>query len=256
MTRLMRIVVTGTDTDVGKTVFAAGLVVSLGARYWKPIQAGLSGETDSDVVRRIAGLERQDRQKAHRLLDGREGGDSREHRGRRELRDRREDQARGEEHDEADRVVPEVYRLRMPASPHIAARHEGLTLDFERIENALPEETNQPLIIEGAGGLMVPIDDRHSMIDLFDRWKLPVVLCARTSLGTINHTLLSLEALERRGIPVVGVAFGGQREDEVETTIVTRSRVRHLGRLPRLEMLDQPSVARAFAEHIRLEAFR
>ncbi|MCB9652835.1 MAG: ATP-dependent dethiobiotin synthetase BioD [Deltaproteobacteria bacterium] len=213
-TSTFRIVVTGTDTDVGKTVFSAGLVAALGARYWKPIQAGLGSETDSEVVKRLANLE-------------------------------------------SSRVLPEAYRLSMPASPHIAAAHEGLTLDFARVVDALPDPaTSGSLVVEGAGGLMVPIDDRHTMIDLFARWKLPVVLCARTSLGTINHTLLSLEALERGRVPVVGVAFFGDGEDDVEATIVARGRVRHLGRLPRLKALDSLSLSRAFADHIDLDSIR
>ena len=204
-----RIVVTGPDTGIGKTVFAAGLVDRLGADYWKPVQAGLEGETDSETVARLAGI-----------------------------RD--------------ERIRPEAFRLNLPASPHFAAASEGISIDLEALE---PPATRRPLVIEGAGGVLVPLTSTATFADVFARWRFPVVLCARTSLGTINHTLLSLEALRRRAVPVLGVAFLGDVEAETERIITVMGGVRHLGRLPRLEPLSPNGLRQAFSEAFRVEDF-
>ena len=197
-----RFIVTGTDTDVGKTVFAAGLAAALGAGYWKPVQAGLEGETDSATVSRLA----------PRVA-----------------------------------VLPEAYRLTTPCSPHAAARIDGVTIDPARL--CLPAG-DEPLVIEGAGGVLVPLAEGLLAADLFAQWGLPVVLVARTALGTINHTLLSLEALRARTIPVVGVVFNGADEPVAEEAVIRIGQVRHLGRLPRLDPLDADTLAAAFAAHI------
>ena len=198
--RNRRLVVAGTDTGVGKTVLSAALCLKLGAAYWKPVQAGLDGETDSDVVRRL-GVP-------------------------------------------AARVLPEAYRLRLPASPHIAAAAEGIEIDPSRLA---PPPTDLPLVIECAGGLMVPLTPTLLQIDQIARWDAPVVLAARTTLGTINHTLLSLGALRARDIACAGVVFIGAAEEAVERTIAEIGRVRWLGRLPRLEPLDAATLATATA---------
>lgn len=203
------IIVTGTDTGIGKTVFSAALTGALRARYWKPVQSGLEEETDSELVARLGGL--------------REG-----------------------------QVLPELYRLNTPASPHYAARLDGVEIDLDRL---VPPEGEGPLVIEGAGGLMVPLNETATYIDVFARWKHPVVLCARTMLGTINHTLLSLEALRARDIPVLGVAFVGDEMGETQRIIGVMGKVRVLGRLPMLETLDRDSLAAAFAAHFRLADF-
>jgi dethiobiotin synthetase len=201
--------ITGTDTDVGKTVFAAALVGAIGGCYWKPVQCGLEPETDSEIVRRLSGLA-------------------------------------------ADCVLPEVYRLKMPASPHIAAAAEGIEIDPERL--ALPH-AGRPLVVEGAGGLMVPLTPSMVVIDLIARLRLPVVLCARTRLGTINHSLLSIEALRRRDIPIHGIAFVGDEERGAEDTVVAIGGVRRLGRLPMLAELSPHALQQAFAQHFRREDF-
>ncbi len=195
------VVVAGTDTDVGKTVFSAGLTSVLNAAYWKPVQSGLAGETDAQCVQRLAQIG-------------------------------------------ADRIVPSVYELNLPASPHIAARHDGI--DIRRRHLDLPSVA-RPLVVETAGGVMVPLSERLLQIDLLAHWQQPVILVARTRLGTINHTLLSLEALRRRRVPVLGVAFVGDPEPEPEATIVRMGRVRRLGRLDRIEPLDASSLKRAFS---------
>ena len=206
-----RIVVTGTDTGIGKTVFSSGLANLLGANYWKPIQAGLDGETDSQIVARLGGLS-------------------------------------------ADRILQERYRLRTPASPHYSAELDGVRLEADSLD--LPDTGGRPLVIEGAGGLMVPLSGDTLYIDVFERWRLPVVLCASTKLGTINHSLLSIEALRKRDIPILGMAFIGERNAETQTVIREMGRVRWLGRLPWLADLTADRLQTAFKASFRADSFK
>ncbi|MDX8525923.1 dethiobiotin synthase [Mesorhizobium sp. MSK_1335] len=193
------IVITGTDTGIGKTVFSAGLAGLLDGFYWKPVQSGLEEETDSEVVERLAGLP-------------------------------------------PGRVLPEVYRLRRPLSPHRSAEIDGVAIEATKLSlPALPG----PLVIEGAGGLMVPLNRQTRFIDIFQQWRLPVILCARTALGTINHTLLSIEALRARSIPLIGVAFIGDEMADTQKTIVEFGNVRQLGRLPHLDPLTSATLSDA-----------
>ena len=205
----MTIIVTGTDTDIGKTVFAAGLTAALGARYWKPVQAGLADGSDAASVVTL-GVP-------------------------------------------ADRVLPEAYRLTTPCSPHLAAEIDGVTIEADRL--ALPE-VDGALVVEGAGGVMVPVTRELIFADLFARWGKPVVLVARTGLGTINHSLLSIEALRNRGVPILGIAFVGDAVEDSEATIAALGKVPRLGRLPRLDPLNAATLAEAFAANFDLEAFR
>lgn len=203
------VIVTGTDTDVGKTVFAAALTRALNASYWKPIQCGLEGGGDRERVRTLAELP-------------------------------------------SERVLREAYRLALPASPHRAAEAEGMEISLAKVR--LPE-VEGPLVVEGAGGLMVPVNRQTLMIDVFASWRLPVVLVARTALGTINHSLLSIEALNGRNIPIVGVAFIGDEVADTERTIVEMGNVHRLGRLPHLDAVTPAKLADAFEAHFRVEDF-
>jgi dethiobiotin synthetase len=204
-----RIVVTGTDTGIGKTVFAAGLTWLLDGIYWKPVQAGLDAETDAQTVRRLSGLE-------------------------------------------PERILPEAWRLKTPASPHLAAERDRVTLLPDTLS---PPSTTRTLVIEGAGGLLVPLTRTTLLIDVFARWRAPTVLCARTTLGTINHTLLSLEALRRRAIPIIGVALLGDPHEDNERTIESMGEVRILGRLPRLDPLTPDALRTSFAAAFAPTAF-
>lgn len=204
-----RIVVTGTDTGIGKTVFAAGLTALLDGIYWKPVQSGIEEESDSEIVARLAGLS-------------------------------------------PERVLPEAWRLEEPLSPHRAAELGGVEIDAEAL--ALPT-TGLPLIVEGAGGLMVPLNRRTLYIDVFARWAAPVVLCARTGLGTINHTLLSIEALRRRSVPLLGVAFIGDEMTDTQRTIAEMGKVRVLGRLPPLDPLTPDALAKAMRANFNAADF-
>lgn len=153
-----------------------------------------------------------------------------------------------------DRLLPETYRFAMAASPHRAAEAEGVTVSVTNLQK-LPEVAG-PIVIEGAGGLMVPLTREALLIDLFAAWRLPVVLVARTALGTINHSLLSIEALNGRNIPILGIAFVGDEIPDTERTICEMGGVRRLGRLPHLDPLDRTSLSEAFAENFRLEDVR
>jgi dethiobiotin synthetase len=151
----------------------------------------------------------------------------------------------------AHKILPEVYRLQAPLSPHRAAELE----DIEIRRDAFEMPNADPLVIEGAGGLMVPLRRDWLIIDLFADLQLPVILCARTALGTINHSLLSIEALRLRDIPIVGIAFIGEANADSENTICAMGGVRRLGRLPRLEKLERETLARAFHDNFDMAEF-
>ena len=202
-------VVTGTDTDVGKTVFAAALTGALDAHYWKPVQAGLEEGGDRAQVARLAGLAE-------------------------------------------DRVLPEAYRLATPCSPHRAAEIDGVIIDPDGL--ALPPQ--RPLVVEGAGGALVPLGGDLLYADLFAHWGLPTVVVARTALGTINHSLLTIEALRARGVAVHGIAFVGEAIEDSEATICRMGAVERLGRLPMLDSLEPDTLADAFARNFDLADFQ
>lgn len=142
------------------------------------------------------------------------------------------------------RFHPSAYRLEAPLSPHEAARREGITIDFERI--ALPE-TGRPLVVEGAGGILVPLNERAFMTDLIAKFGLPAVVVARAELGTINHTLLTVEALRARGLPVAGVVMNGAPNAANRRAVERFGRVRVIAEFPRLEPLDAETLAAAAA---------
>jgi dethiobiotin synthetase len=204
------VVVTGTDTGIGKTVFAAGLTAVLGAHYWKPVQAGTAGETDSETVARLSGLQ-------------------------------------------SSYILPEAYRLALPASPHLAARQDGVVIDPAGL--SLPQ-VDGPMVIEGAGGVLVPLAGTLLSADMFALWAAPVILCARTSLGTINHSLLTVEALRARSIPILGIVFIGEAHEENEHIIPLLARVPSLGRLPWLRPLTDATLASAMLDAIDITAIR
>lgn len=192
------IVVTGTDTGVGKTVASAALAWRLGATYWKPVQAGREeGESDREAVARLAGVE----------------------------------------------TLPEAYFLETPCSPHRAAEIDGVTIDPARLTPPAGR-----LVIEGAGGALVPVTRDLLYADLFARWGLPVVIVARTALGTINHSLMTIEVLRARGVTVAGILFSGDEVPDSQATICAMGRVASLGRLSRLDPLTPDSLRAAAAQ--------
>ncbi|HEV3327576.1 MAG TPA: dethiobiotin synthase [Puia sp.] len=170
--------ITGIGTGVGKTLVAAIVTEALGAAYWKPVQAGFDEGTDTGWVgERIS-------------------------------------------HPEG-RLFPETYKLALPASPHIAARQEGVTISLDRIVahfhafGAAPgpdSSTIHPpfLVIEGAGGLLVPLNDTQFVLDLAQRLDAVVLLVSRNYLGSINHSLLTAAACRAQGLRVAGWIFNDQ----------------------------------------------
>lgn len=152
----------------------------------------------------------------------------------------------------ADRILPEAYRLATPCSPHRAAEIDGVTIDPDRL---LPPRTAEPLVVEGAGGALVPVTRSLLYADLFARWGHPVVIVARTELGTINHSLLTVEALRARGVPILGIAFNGDPAEDSEATIAALGSVKRLGRLPRVAPLTAAALRDAFLDAFRLEDF-
>jgi dethiobiotin synthetase len=139
-------------------------------------------------------------------------------------------------------IRPEAYRLVTPASPHLAAEIDGVNIDLETL-------TPPPgdLIVEGAGGALVPVTRTILYADLFAKWQIPVIVCARTMLGTINHSLLTIEALKSRCVPIHGLAFLGDAVEDSEAIISDISGVRRLGRLPIIDPLTPETLADAFA---------
>lgn len=197
-----RFFVTGTDTNVGKTVVSATLCAALDAFYWKPIQTGTREGTDRAAVMRLAGLARE-------------------------------------------RTIPEVYRFAPPVSPHLAARRAGVRIDLRKI--AMPDlapENN--LIAEGAGGALVPINDTQLTTALMAHLGLPVLLVTRTSLGTINHTLLSIAAIRAAKLDLRGVIMVGKRNIENRKAIEHYGDISVVGFLPPLAKLNRTALLRAF----------
>ena len=179
--------VTGTDTDVGKTVVCSWLMLAL------------DGETDEAMVRRLTGLPNE-------------------------------------------RFHDSAYRLKAALSPHEAARREGIAIDINRM--MLPRH-RRSLIVEGAGGLLVPLNGESFVADLIAKLGLPVILVARSQIGTINHTLLSLEALRARQIEIAGVVINGPANPANRDALANFGRVPIVAELPVFEPLDRASVAQA-----------
>jgi dethiobiotin synthetase len=170
-----RLIVAGTDTNVGKTIVSSILVAKLNAHYWKPVQCGeLDTGGDSATIKKLTGIEE-------------------------------------------NRIIPEAYRLKMAASPNQAAEAEGITIEDKNL--ILPSHDGA-LVVELAGGLMVPLRDNLLQIDQIKVWNLPVVLVARSKLGTLNHTLLSLEAMEKRKIQVAMLILNGEKHEENYKTLL------------------------------------
>ena len=163
-----RLIVAGTDTNVGKTIVSSLLVTKLNANYWKPVQCGeLDTGGDSATIKKLTGIKE-------------------------------------------NRIIPEAYSLKLAASPNQAAEAEGIII--ENVKLKLPNN-DRALVIELAGGLMVPLRDDWLQIDQIKVWDLPVVLVARSGLGTLNHTLLSLEAMEKRSIRVHTIILNGEKHE-------------------------------------------
>ncbi len=184
----MKVFITGTDTNVGKTLISSWIALHTEFSYFKPIQTGTSDGLDSFEVQKLSDT----------------------------------------------KIYPESYAYKDPLSPHLAAKLENDMIDIEKI--FLPPSRN--LIIEGAGGVLVPINDTYLMVDLIKKLDVPVILVARTNLGTINHTLLSLEALRSRNIEVIGVIMNGEQNPKNSHSIELYGRTSVLAEFPKLESVS------------------
>ena len=153
----------------------------------------------------------------------------------------------------AERLLPEAYRLTTPCSPHRAAEIDGVTIDADGLE---PPHCDRPLVIEGAGGVLVPFTRQATFADVMARWQLPTVLVAATSLGTISHSLAAIEALRARGVDIRGIAFVGDAVEDSEATIAAMGKVKRLGRLPIVSPLEPSTLAAAFAANFDPADFR
>jgi len=141
-----------------------------------------------------------------------------------------------------------------PVSPDLAARWAGVEIDLGRI--ALPSIMNNDwLVIEGAGGVLVPVNQKQFMLDLMVKLKLPVILAARSGLGTVNHTLLSLAALHAAELQVHGVVLIGDQNRENRETIERFGHVRVIGEIPRLPNLHRTALMQVFLNHFDRAAF-
>ena len=194
----LRLVICGTDTDVGKTIVSALFVQGLEATYWKPVQSGTEGSGDRQRVIDLLKLPQE-------------------------------------------RWHPEAYAFQAPVSPHWAAEREGKCIDPDQLQ--LPAIAG-PLVVETAGGLMVPLTRQWLQIQQLERWQLPVVLVARSELGTLNHTLLSLEALRKRNIPILGLVINGPAHADNPRTLNELGQIPLLCELPPLEQLNAAALAR------------
>ena len=197
--------ISGTDTNVGKTIVSAILVNKLDAIYYKPIQCGLdeNGRRDSDIIREIC---------------------------------------------ENSTVWNETYFFKKPLSPNIAADKEGKKILISKFNSKITFNLNKKLIIEGAGGLNVPINDEKLVVDLVSFFKLPIILVCRTSLGTINHTLLSINLLKYKKIKLHGLIFVGERIKETQDTIkkfgtkIYGKEIKILARIPFKKQINKTEI--------------
>ncbi|MCA6079104.1 dethiobiotin synthase [Fulvivirga sedimenti] len=135
-------------------------------------------------------------------------------------------------------IHPERYHLKLPASPHLAAKEEGITISLNDFE--LPSTGN--LIVEGAGGLMVPLNDDDLVIDLPLKWNMPIILVCNIYLGSINHSLLSIEYLKNRNANVAGIIFNGPETRSTESIIEQKCPWPVLLRVRKIDNLSGQSI--------------
>lgn len=210
------IIIAGTDTGIGKTMCSALLMSVLHGTYFKPIQSGSKEDSDTLTVKQLSELD--------------------------------------DKH-----FLKEKHLLIEPLSPHLAAEIDGIAISKEDL--TLPKDVNfKPLIVELAGGLMVPINRQTLYIDILKNWKTThnakVILCARTTLGTINHTLLSIEALKTRNIDIMGIVFIGEENHDNQWTITEFSGVKNLGSIPPLAKINRVTLIDTFYDNFDVNYFK
>lgn len=203
--------VTGTDTNVGKTVLSALLVAALDAIYWKPIQTGASEGTDRQTVIKLAEIPEV-------------------------------------------QTLPESYCFHPPVSPHLAAEASGVSIDLARIQT--PADLGRPIIAEGAGGILVPINDSQLILHLARHLGFPILIAARSALGTINHTLLTVRTLRCAKMPMKGIVMIGGRNKDNERSVEHFGGVPVVGTIPWLETMEREILLNVFRSSFDQKYFR
>jgi dethiobiotin synthase len=202
--------VTGTDTNVGKTVVSAALIHryrNLPLKYWKPVQTGIEQDDDSAEVQRLTDCDPK-------------------------------------------RILNEGVRLPRPVSPHMAAKLSGVTVDLDSLTRLGAAMSGSGWVVEGAGGVLTPLNERHLLIDLVASLKTPALIVSRSGLGAINHSLMTIEALTRRTIAIAGVVMVGPIDEisrENRLAIEHYGRTTVVGEMPMLNPLT-PASLRMWAE--------
>lgn len=218
----MNLFITGIGTNVGKTIVSAILTEALNADYWKPIQSGVVEGKDSDTVKSLI--------------------------------------------TNAKTIIhPETYLLKEPLSPHFAAKIDGVTIELDKIQSqfyslsmSLRAETRsnaQHLIIEGAGGLLVPINDKQYVIDIAKQFDCEILLVISSYLGCINHSLLSIDYLMRNGFKIKALVFNGKFEPEVKQAIVNYCKDVLIIDIPIFDCLTQQNILIA-SESVKAQGFK
>ena len=197
--------ISGTGTNVGKTIISSVLVKKLDADYFKPIQCGKNSlsEKDSDVVKKLC---------------------------------------------PKVKIFAESYFFNKPESPNIASQKENKKVELKELLKIRKEKTNNKIIIEGAGGLQVPVNDNYLMSDVAKKFNLPLILVAKTSLGTINHTLMSIQIIKEKKIDFCGIVFIGNKREKTIKTIklfgerILKKKIKIIGIVPKVGKITRKSI--------------
>lgn len=205
-----KLFITGTDTGIGKTIVSSILVTGLNAAYWKPVQSGLSEETDTEIVKRLSGLPSR-------------------------------------------HFFPETYRLKEPLSPHASSKIEGIDIKLENFRLPVIGSSFKNLIVEGAGGILVPLNNREYILDLMVKLKIPVLLVARSTLGTINHTLQSIEIMRQKGIDIFGVVMNGPKNPSNKDAIEHFGNVNICAEIEPIENMSETSLMSIFNRNFHVQ---
>lgn len=152
----------------------------------------------------------------------------------------------------AESTYPEAFLFDPPVSPHLAAEQQGVRIDLQKIRR--PADSHR-IVIEGAGGVMVPINEGALMIDLIRHLQSPVVVAARAALGTINHTLLTVAALRNANVELAGVVMTGKENSDNRRAIERYGNVPVIGTIPWLDSIDRSSLRHTFEQYFEKIAF-
>jgi dethiobiotin synthetase len=200
---IMRLIVAGIGTDIGKTVVSAILVKMLGADYWKPIGCGPKEQSDSNVIKSI--------------IDN-----------------------------QGITIHPSAYHFAAPLSPHHAGALEDPPIQANRELIRIPDQ-ERSIVIEMVGGIMVPLNNNETTLDLFLEWNLPLVIVSKNYLGSINHTLLTIDCLKQRKANILGIVFNGSENSYSESFILNYTQLPMIGRVQEEEEIT-PTVINRYSQ--------